>query len=327
MGMSKSTRLAARSLGILCLTVLIAACSSEESGGNQTRNLTPKITHYITGTPTPTHSIGSNRSDPPPFRLPSATPFIYSVVTNDTLIGIAFRFGIALEALIAANPGIDPNFLVVESQLIIPVQEGSTGVELPSLTPVPLTVSEVRCYATASGGAWCFLLVENEQPTALENLSALISLHSKDGEVIASQEAVALLNILPSSERLPLVTFFEGPLPTWTTASGQLLTAISIPIDDSRYLTAAIENVRTVIDASGGSAHVQGRISILTDSPPANLVWIVAVAYDQDGFPVGVRRWEHIGELPPGLVLDFVLEIFSLGAAIESVVLLYEARP
>jgi len=327
MCLSKSTRLAGKTLCILCLTILTGACSSVENGQNRYGNITPQITRYITGTPPPAPSDGSNGPEPTSIPLPTATPFVYSVVANDTLIGIAFRFGVALDALIAANPGLDPSFLSIGTELTIPVQEGSIAAELPSPTPVSLALSEPRCYATASGGAWCFLLVENEQLSALENLAAIISLHTSDGTVAASQEAVALLNILPSSQRIPLTTFFEGPLPAWTTSSAQILSAIAISSDDSRYLEAAIENVQTVIDAGGRSARVQGQISLPAESPSANLVWIVAVAYDQDGFPVGVRRWEHAGELPPDLLLNFVFEIFSLGASIESVELLYEVRP
>jgi murein DD-endopeptidase MepM/ murein hydrolase activator NlpD len=59
----------------------------------------------------------------------------YSVKSGDTLGQIAQRYGISLEALIAANDLINPNLLKVGQELIIPASEpGSTG---PSYKIIP----------------------------------------------------------------------------------------------------------------------------------------------------------------------------------------------
>ncbi|HEY5156610.1 MAG TPA: LysM domain-containing protein, partial [Anaerolineales bacterium] len=52
--------------------------------------------------------------------LPTPTTFIYTVVQGDTLIGIAGRYAITLEALMAANPSIQPAGLAVGAILTIP---------------------------------------------------------------------------------------------------------------------------------------------------------------------------------------------------------------
>ncbi len=46
--------------------------------------------------------------------------FLYTVVIGDTLYSIARRNNIAIEALIAANPGIDPQSLQIGQQICIP---------------------------------------------------------------------------------------------------------------------------------------------------------------------------------------------------------------
>jgi hypothetical protein len=207
------------------------------------------------------------------------------------------------------------------------VQDGSIVGALPSPTPVTLAFDQPRCYPTAVGDLWCFLLVENEQPNPVENLAAQIHLYSNDEELVASQEAVALVNVLPSGKRIPLVTLFESPVPAWSSAKAQILSAIAIPDDDERYLPAEIQDVHTEISDLGISAITQGQINLPSDSQPANLIWIVAVAYDKDGYPVGVRRWERISEFSPGSSVKFDIEVFSLGALIETVELLYEVRP
>jgi LysM repeat protein len=249
------------------------------------------------------------------------------VVEGDNLSNIASRFNVSLDVLIAANPGIDPSFLSIGTELTIPAHEGSIAGVLPSPTPVALAFDQPQCYPTAAGDLWCFLLVENEQPNSLENLAALIHLYSTDGELVASQEAVALINALPRERRIPLVTFFESPVPAWTSAKAQILSAIAISDDDARYLPAEIQNALTEISDLGSSARIQGQINLPSGSPPANLIWIVAVAYDQDGIPVGVRRWERISEFPSGSSLNFDIEVFSLGPPIEKVELLFEVRP
>ncbi|MCL6589249.1 MAG: LysM peptidoglycan-binding domain-containing protein [Firmicutes bacterium] len=46
--------------------------------------------------------------------------FIYTVVAGDTLNSIAFRFGVSVDAIIRANPGINPDFIVIGQQICIP---------------------------------------------------------------------------------------------------------------------------------------------------------------------------------------------------------------
>lgn len=53
---------------------------------------------------------------------------IYIVQPGDTLSEIARLFNVTLDELMAANPGIDPNFLSQGQELVIPGLEGVTGV-------------------------------------------------------------------------------------------------------------------------------------------------------------------------------------------------------
>jgi LysM repeat protein len=56
----------------------------------------------------------------------------YTIKSGDTLAGIAERFGISLEDLLAANPGIEPATLQSGDNIKLP-----TGTDVPSVTPEP----------------------------------------------------------------------------------------------------------------------------------------------------------------------------------------------
>lgn len=71
--------------------------------------------------PTPT-------SEPEPAATPSSLGQTYTVQSGDIPVTIAERFGITVEELLAANPGIDPRGLQVGDVLIIPA---------PPATPTP----------------------------------------------------------------------------------------------------------------------------------------------------------------------------------------------
>lgn len=65
----------------------------------------------------------TNTPEPPPTSTPSSLGQTYVVEAGDIPVTIAEKFGITLEALLAANPDIDPRGLQVGQVLIIPSPE------------------------------------------------------------------------------------------------------------------------------------------------------------------------------------------------------------
>jgi LysM repeat protein len=62
-------------------------------------------------------------------------PTVYTVVANDTVSGIAAKFGVTVEALLAANPQIkDPNQIAVGDKITIPPKGSPTPAKA---TPKP----------------------------------------------------------------------------------------------------------------------------------------------------------------------------------------------
>lgn len=61
---------------------------------------------------------------------------IHTVQPGDTLISIAIQYGADLDAIIAANPGINPDLIYVSQQIVVPLLP-PTATPTPTWTPTP----------------------------------------------------------------------------------------------------------------------------------------------------------------------------------------------
>jgi LysM repeat protein len=256
--------------------------------------------------------------------LPSPTPFTYQVESGDTMSGVAEKFGVALDDLLAANPEVSSNAMSVGTTLKIPSDPANPSGE-PTPTPAPFTVEQIECYPTADQGVWCFVLAHNDFSDFIENVSAQVSLFDVNGRVLGSQTALLPLNILPPNTFLPLAVYFPN-----VTADAkpqvQILTAIRLLPNDARYLPATVNNTLVQVNAEGHSAQVNGQV-LLNGAQAASQVWVTGTAYDEVGRVVGVRRWESNAGLTAGGSLPFEFMLSSLGGRITRVEFAVEARP
>ncbi len=281
--------------------------------------------HTASPSPTATFEISAAGSETTPV-VPTPTPFTYTVQRGDTLLRIAEKFGVSLDALQAANPQVSPNAMPVGTVLNIPSSPANaSGEETP--LPAPLTVQQVQCFADLAQGMWCFVLVHNDFADFMENISAQVTLLNEKGQTVATQTAFLPLNILPPGMSLPLVTYFAAPIAGEVQARAQALTAIRLLPGDERYLPATLGNVLVEVDSSGRAARVSGEILLPEKSKAATQVWVAAVAYDENGRVVGIRRWETDSGISPGGRLPFSLTVASLGGVVNRVEVAVEARP
>lgn len=56
----------------------------------------------------------------PPVPGPCPGGFLYTIKAGDTFFSLAQRFGLAVEAIVAANPGVNPDNLQIGQQVCIP---------------------------------------------------------------------------------------------------------------------------------------------------------------------------------------------------------------
>ena len=257
--------------------------------------------------------------------LPTSTPFTYSVQQGETISGIALKFGVSIDELIAINPEVSPNAMSIGTTLKIPsIPNNPTGESTP--TPVPFTVEQIECYPTTNKGMWCFMLAHNDFPDFMENVTAQVTLVDSNETFIATQTALLPLNILPPNTSLPLSIYFSPDIPIDAKPQVQILTAIRLSPNDSRYLPATVNNTLIQINANGHFANITGEVRLPAESKAATQTWVAAVAYDESGRVVGVKRWEG-GGIQPGGSLSFEMTVASLGGVLTRVEFAVEARP
>jgi LysM repeat protein len=318
-------------LKLILISLLILgmnACAQEQNTSVITGS--PTVTPFSSPTVTPKRETATplpERATPLPTSppLPTPTPLTYNVVEGDTLLGVALRHGVTLDELLAANPGVDPNFLTIGLTLTIPIEEGAqTALATP--TPLPLPLSTPHCYPSADNGLWCLTAVKNTTDQPVENISAKLILYTSDADSPLVKVAYPPLNLLAPGRTLPLVAFFSPPAPGDVQPIFELLTALPISSEGNRYKDVNLIVQEQSISEDKILARIKGTLILSSDSEAVDLVWLVAIAYNSDGNIVGVRKWESGKGINPGEGLAFEMAVFSLGPPIQRVELLVEAR-
>ncbi len=337
-----------RNLFILFILVILgAACGQAPLLPAPTASPLVYITPYATSTPVPPTPSPSPLATMPLPAVPTATPYLHVLTNDDTLLGLALQYGISLEEILAANPGINPHFLTVGKTVVIPLRM-KEKTPAPTATPAPLSLGEPRCYPSVDGSAWCLVAATNSGSAPVENASAWIGLFNRQGETISGTVAISPLNVFHPGESLPLMAYFRGPLPQIGTVRSEQLSAINVSNLDARYISAepGLENMS--IDPGGLLATARGRVALPEDGTAVRSLWIVLIAYDQKGNIVGIRKWDSnaaAGCAPPvssltptptqtpqawqmsPACLDYNLQVYSLGPTITRVEVRVEARP
>jgi LysM repeat protein len=285
----------------------------------------PDLQEYSTVTPSAASEFAQDSVVSGETPLPSATPSSYTIRSGDTLSQIAERLGVSVDSLLSANPGLDPVALRVGGSLLIPA--GGAIAAAATATPAPLQTLEVACRPMATGANWCFALIHNDSAESLENITGIVSVLDSTGNVIASQDVVLLLDILPPGASLPLAAPFSGPLPLDLKPQIRIFTAMRVSAGTRRYLPAFVQNTATKVSWSGRTAEVSGEVNLPVGSADAAQVWLGAAAYDETGHLVGWRRWESNGGMGAGTRTPFQFSVYSLAGAIARVDLVVQARP
>jgi hypothetical protein len=250
------------------------------------------------------------------------------IQSNQTLIGIAILYGVDLEDLLLANPGIDPQFLSVGMELIIPGDNGQpVDTLLPTPTPVPMALSPVRCYGTASNGLWCLLDIHNSTANDVEGLVSMIYLLDDEGEVLDQRAAYGPLNRLKEDSGMPLASFFPSYPEEMETAAASLISGVPVNDAELRYRDVELRVTAQEIEPDGLSVVVRGELETKAEDEKAEVsLRLLLIGFDQAGDVVGFRIWEPAAAIQLGESIAFECTAYSLGPRIETFDVMVEAR-
>ena len=310
----------------LIFTTAIAACTPtsilpEAPSATQGGQLIPFLTATPGATQT-THPFEQAANTATSVPAPSPTPITYQIVEGDTLLGIALLNGTTLDEILAVNPGIDPNFLTIGMTITLPTGENSSNI-LPTITPIPIKINPPNCYPTTDQGQWCLIIVKNDQDEALDNISIQLTFPGEDQTI--PQIAYTPLNRLVSGQSMPILAYLKSS--SGTTPFIELLTALPVPAGDQRYLENEIRIIHQYISESGLESQIRGEVRNLSIDQIAKSISVIAIAFDEQGSPVGLRKLEFEKELHPGYLVEFEITVYSLGPPIDRVEIMLEMRP
>lgn len=312
---------AGKILGCYLIVLLInTGCKSAGTIPTSTSHpISPPLTPYQakTNTPVSTATTVILPTDQP--LLPSPTPFKHIIQSGETLYGLALLYNISLDRLVSANPGIDTSIITVGIELNIPF-EGENDLAVPTPTPYPVLVGAPTCLLTNQGGMWCFAEINNNQGLNLENISTALNLFDGDHNLIQSFIAIPPLNYLYPDQAIPVSAYIPPPLPEDYLITATLLT--SLPSEGVNKATEIID-FEIIYNEDKTIAEIDGSVKILENPSEENQVWIAAVAYANDN-TVGIRKWISNGDHESGIEIEFNINLYSLGPAIDEIKLLSE---
>jgi LysM repeat protein len=255
---------------------------------------------------------------------PSATPVTHIVQRGETLIGIAVKYGVSLDALQQANPTVSARFLSVGATLIIPVSEDSAVIRAASApTPMPVMLDAPACYPQATGALVCLVAARNPGELALEAVSARVTLAGADGLPLAEAVAVPALDVLLPGGTIPLIARFAPPLAGHAAVGVTPLTAYPLADVASRVVPLT---VRTD-DITAGPQQWTARGQVVNETGAiAAHIRLALVLWAEAGTVAGVRQLDWAEALLPGEARAFMLTASSAGAKVVRAEVLVEGQ-
>ncbi|MFQ5407939.1 MAG: FxLYD domain-containing protein [Anaerolineales bacterium] len=296
--------------------LLAGACSA----AGTTASPSPATEPVLTLLPVGLSSSGQAESDaavaPAATAGPTPTPQIHVLQAGDTLLALAIRYGVSVEALQAANPGVNPAAMQPGAQLVIPRADVEpTPGFLPTPTPLPVTLAPITCAPTPAGGQLCLAEIQNSGSSAVTNVAVQINLLAASGDTGPVAVAYAPLEVVRSGGRAPLAAFFTEPFDAERLPVGLVLAA-----EDAGELAGGVVDLSVgEIDgapAAAGGFEVTGQL-VNEYADAVTDIQVVVTLYGSSGAVTGYRSQQIDGPLAPAAGVSFGVLFTNPDAAAE----------
>ncbi len=278
-----------------------------------------RVTSTATDTPWPTATRRATFTPVPatpsdtPTPTATATPIIYVIQKGDTLLPIARKYGVSVQAIQEANGISDPRRLSIGQEIMIPVTGGQgEPTTVPTPTPVALQIEGLAFYRTPVDTLWCLGEVVNVSGRPAEEVQVQVSLHDEQGTLLASGQAFSELHILAAEGRAPFAILFSAPPSSFAQYQTRVVGGVPSTHLGPRYSELAITG------SWGGwldekSYQVRGEVQN-TGQAEAEQVTLVVTLYDEQDHVVGARTVEVAADVfLPGAIAPFEVTLVPLG--------------
>ena len=299
-------------LSLIC--VLAAACNNQPAPTAeipQSPTAAPTFTTAPTATPTPAATATPRPVTPiaSPTPTTTATPVIYTIQPGDTLLDVAIQFDRSVEAIQDANGIVDPRFLQIGQELVIPPPDvAAAAPPTPTATPFPVNIGGVNFLKTGHATLWGLGEVSNPGDTPLTEVVVEAALFDGNGVRLARAAAYTQLDVVLPGQSVPFAILFETPPDEF--AQYQVNAVSGVPLTgQTRYYFDF-----DVFDTTGspediGIYRLTGKLRN-TGPVDAESIRLVAVLYNADDRILAQRQAELSVELlKAGAVTTFDLDV------------------
>lgn len=305
-------------LPVVLVFSLLAACTSVEEEHSPLPTVTLRSISSYTPTLKPVSLLTPIGTQVP--AGPTPTPFVHIIQQGETLLEIAFRYGVQFDNIVLANPQIDPNLLRIGEEIGIPGPDGEPiDILLPTPTPIPVHLKTIGCYENPSLAFVCMVSITNTEEFMVAGVSAHITLQDREGQVLDNQIVYAPIIQIPAGLEIPLIAIFDRRPLGFSNFQVDLLSAVQVAdLMDELPMIEVLET-RTVYKADKRLAEVSGKLSVTSHEGDEILVRVVGVALDAQGELVGMNAWEERVKSAMNEEIEYRISIFSLGPEIADI--------
>jgi LysM repeat protein len=283
----------------------------------------------VVATLPPTSTPAPYTPEPTPTPTVTPTPVTHVIQSGESLLGIATQYNISVAALQDANGILDPRFLQIGEQLIIPrpeeVEVADAG-ELLTPTPTPLAaaVENVLFNETTIGGLSVLGEVWNNTGIPLEQVRVGVSLLDGAGQEIGKADGMVALDLVDIDERAPFAILFGETQGKF--AQYRVYPLYAVPA----YVGSYYRDLEVADIQSDGERYtsytVTGRIRNVGPEEAVQ-VQVVLTAYDPLGRVVATRKVEpDHNVVPVGGETTFTTVLAPAGGPVERVAAVAQGR-
>jgi hypothetical protein len=231
-------------------------------------------------------------------------------------------------ALQNANGILDPRFLQIGQQLVIPRPEEAADAEslalTPTPTPLPLDVRNIYFDETNIGGLWLLGEVYNPGEISLEQVRVGVTLLDDAEQQIAQTEGLVALDLVDPGEAAPFaITFGEAP---GDFARYRVYAAHAVPA----YVGSYYRDLEVTGLQSDGERYASYTVTgVVKNIGPedAVAVQVVLTAYDGLGRVVATRKvTPDFNVVPQGGETPFIAVLSPVGGPVERIVAVAQGR-